>query len=148
MLVDLLEAAGMRMHGVVLQSPAMNYNSSCDISNSSTRPCTGFIPSYAASGAWFNRTTPSPPAAQIDPFMADMRTFATTRYDPAVRALLTASAQPDPALVREVSLFTGEARSDVPHLFDERRERLVQFIHLQLDREEAEVEGNLVHADF
>jgi carboxypeptidase C (cathepsin A) len=106
-LVDLLEAAGMRMHGVVLQSPAMNYNSSCDISNNSTRPCTGFIPSYAASGAWFNRTTPSPPAAQIDPFMADMRAFATTRYDPAVRAFLTANAQPDPALVRDVSLFTG-----------------------------------------
>lgn len=117
-LADLLEAAGMGLRGVVLQSPAMNYNSSCDISNNTTRPCTGFIPSYAASGAWFGRTTPSPGPAQIDPFMADMRTFASTRYDPAVRALLTSNAPPDAALVRDVSLATGPTEDQWRSVFN------------------------------
>lgn len=106
-LADLLEAAGSRLHGVVLQSPAMNYNSNCDIGSTPTIPCTGFIPSYGASGAWFNRSNPSPPAAQIDAFMGEARSLALNRYEPAVRANLTNITQPDAVLVNDLVSVTG-----------------------------------------
>ena len=106
-MADLLEAAGGRLHGVVLQSPAMNYNSNCGISASPNIPCTGYVPSYGASGAWFNLSTPSPPAAQIGPFLDNVRSLATSRYDPAVRAALSSNATPDPVLVNDMALATG-----------------------------------------
>jgi carboxypeptidase C (cathepsin A) len=109
-LADLLEAAGVRLHGVVLQSPAMNYNTNCDITTSPARPCGGFIPSYGASGAWFNRSTPSPPAAQLAPYMAQMRTLAG-RYDVAVRSFLTNITPLDPALVTDLANGTGIGES-------------------------------------
>lgn len=106
-MADLLEAAGLRLTGVVLQSPALNYNSNCGISASPTLPCTGYVPSYGASGAWFHRSNPSPPAAQIEPFIADVRALATQRYDPAVRSFLATGAQPDGALITEMVNATG-----------------------------------------
>jgi carboxypeptidase C (cathepsin A) len=108
-MADLLEAAGMRLHGVVLQSPAMNYNSNCGIADAPALPCTGYVPSFGASGAWFNRSTPSPAAAQIDPFLADVRSLATARYDPAVRAFLATNASPDAALVGDLARASGIA---------------------------------------
>ena len=39
----------VRLHGVVLQSPAMNYNSNCGISSAPTLSCAGYVPSYGAS---------------------------------------------------------------------------------------------------
>ena len=102
-MADLLEAAGTRLHGVVLQSPAMNYNSNCGIGASPNIPCSGYVPSYAASGAWFNLSTPSPPAAQIGPFLAEARSLAIDRYDPAVRA----NAPPDAVLLADLARATG-----------------------------------------
>ena len=106
-MADLLEAAGVRLHGVVLQSPAMNYNSNCGISATPTIPCTGYIPSYGASGAWFNLSTPSPSGGQLPPYLAQMRSLATDRYDPAARALLSSNVQPDAVLVNDMALATG-----------------------------------------
>ena len=106
-MADLLEAAGFRLTGVVLQSPALNYNSNCGISAAPLLPCTGYLPSYAASGAWFNRSNPSPPAAQIDPFIAGARTLASNRYDPAVRSWLATGAQPDAVLITDLVNSSG-----------------------------------------
>jgi carboxypeptidase C (cathepsin A) len=102
-MADLLEAAGTRLTGVVLQSPAMNYNSNCGIGSNPSLPCSGYVPSYAASGAWFNLSTPSPPAAQIGPFLAEARSLAIDRYDPAVRA----SAPPNAVLLTDLARATG-----------------------------------------
>lgn len=104
---DLLEAAGVRLHGVVLQSPAMNYNSNCGISAAPAIPCTGYLPSYGATGAWFNRSTPSPPPAQIPAFMGEMRPLASQRYDLAVRALLTNGVPPDAVLLTDLANASG-----------------------------------------
>jgi carboxypeptidase C (cathepsin A) len=110
-MADLLEAAGFRLHGVVLQSPAMNYNSNCGIGTSPTTPCSGYVPSFGASGAWFNLSNPSPAAAQIEPFLADVRSLAINRYDPAVRSSLATNAQPDGALVTDLVNATGIGES-------------------------------------
>jgi carboxypeptidase C (cathepsin A) len=106
-MADLLEAAGFRLTGVVLQSPALNYNSNCGISASPALPCTGYVPSYGATGAWFNRSNPSPPAAQLEPFLADVRALASNRYDPAARSWLASHVQPDGALVTDLVNATG-----------------------------------------
>ena len=110
-MADLLEAAGVRLHGVVLQSPAMNYNSNCGISSPPTLTCAGYVPSYGASGAWFNLSTPSPPAAQIAPFLADVRALAANRYEPAARSVLMTGALPDAVLVTDLTRATGIAES-------------------------------------
>ncbi|MEO7742715.1 MAG: hypothetical protein ABIR98_07255 [Usitatibacter sp.] len=107
-LADLLESAGVRLAGVVLQSPAMDYNSNCDIG--SAQPCTGFIPSYSATGAWFSLTTPAPATAELPTFLTQMRTFATTEFDPAVRAL-NAGAPPSAVLLDRMAANTGLRRT-------------------------------------
>lgn len=105
-MADLLESAGVRLHGVVLQSPAMNYNSNCGVSAAPNISCAGYLPSYGATGAWFNLSTPSPATPQIPAFMAELRPFASQRYDPAVRAFLTGTP-PDAALVTDLARVTG-----------------------------------------
>jgi carboxypeptidase C (cathepsin A) len=101
----LLESAGVRLSGVILQSPAMNYNSSCGLGRPA--PCTGFIPSYGATGAWYNLTTPAQPPATVPAFMETLRTFSTTQYDPAVRALTSQGTQPAPTLITQLVSSTG-----------------------------------------
>ena len=105
-MADLLESAGVRLHGVVLQSPALNYNNNCGISAAPNVTCGGYLPSFGATGAWFNLSTPSPPPAQIPAFMDELRPFASQRYDPAVRAFL-AGTPPDAPLVADVARVTG-----------------------------------------
>jgi carboxypeptidase C (cathepsin A) len=101
----LLEQAGVRLSGVVLQSPAMNYNSTCGLG--SPAPCTGFIPSYGATGAWYNLTTPAQAPAAIPAYMQTLRTFSTTQYDPAVRALIANGTTPAPTLITQLNASTG-----------------------------------------
>lgn len=108
-LADLLESAGVRLAGVVLQSPAMDYNSNCDIGNA--QPCTGFIPSYAATGAWFSMTTPVPAAADVPAFLTQMRNFAVTEFDPAVRAQNATGARPSAVLLDRMTANTGLRRT-------------------------------------
>ncbi len=84
-LAHLLEAAGVPLKGVVLQSPAMNYNSNCGLASGIS--CGGFLPSYGAAAAHFERTNPPVGVAALDGFMAEMRTFVAAQYDPALLAL-------------------------------------------------------------
>lgn len=110
-MADLLEAAGVRLHGVVLQSPAMNYNSNCGVGAAPTVTCAGYLPSYGATGAWFNRSTPSPAPAEIPSFMATLRPLAIERYDPAVRTFVATGALPGGSLVTDLSLASGLGES-------------------------------------
>ena len=110
-LAHLLETAGVHLHGVVLQSPAMNYSSNCGIVDG-VAICSSYLPSYAASGAWYNRANPSPAPAAIPAYMVDMRTFSTTQYDPAVRSLLGNGVAPAPALLTQLVNTTGLSLSN------------------------------------
>src|SRR5262245_16884801 len=58
-LANLLEAAGVSLSGVVLQSSVLNYNSNCGVVNT-VRNCAAYLPSYGAAGAYFRLSTPVP----------------------------------------------------------------------------------------
>jgi len=108
-LADALETAGVRLAGLVLQSPAMNYNNNCGLGESPSKSCASYVPSYGASGAWYGRSSPSPPQSGLGPFMVQGRDLATQRYGPAVTSYLASGALPDAALLTEMQDFTGLA---------------------------------------
>lgn len=58
-LVRRLQEAGIPFDGVVLQSPAMDYNSNCGV-GSAAISCAGYFPSYAATAAWHQLLQPAP----------------------------------------------------------------------------------------
>jgi len=108
-LSNLLEAAGTNLSGVVLQSSILNYNSNCGIFTRVTISCYGYLPSYAAIGAWLGLSQPPQPVSQLPAFMAQMRTVASTQYDPAARAWLASKAAPPADLVTQLVGETGMA---------------------------------------
>jgi carboxypeptidase C (cathepsin A) len=105
-MADLLEAAGVRLHGVVLQSPAMNYNSNCG-TGTPTSSCAGYLPSYGASGAWYGRSNPSPPQDQLGGLMVAGRALATQTYQPAVATWLASGALPAEPVIDALRDFSG-----------------------------------------
>ncbi|TDR76489.1 S10 family peptidase [Paludibacterium purpuratum] len=101
-LANQLEVAGTHLTGVILQSAILNYNSNADMGTGSF---SGYMPGYAAVGAFFNMVTPPP--TQLAPFLSKMRSFAAGKYEPAVQALLTSHTQPSPALLAQLQANTG-----------------------------------------
>jgi carboxypeptidase C (cathepsin A) len=106
-LADLLESAGVELAGVVLQSSVLDYNSNCALTAPITLPCTGYMPSYAATGAWYGLTTPAVPAGGLDAFLADARSLAANRYDAALRTSMSGGPGPGAPLLAELAAFTG-----------------------------------------
>ena len=104
-LAFLLETAGMRVDGVVLQSSILNYNANCGVS-SAALSCAGYLPSYGAIGAYYNLDVPNPADATLPDFIAQMRTLATTGYDPALAQFFT-GIPPSPPLLAQLSSTTG-----------------------------------------
>jgi carboxypeptidase C (cathepsin A) len=92
--------------GVVLQSSILNYNSNCGVVMPLV-PCTGFVPSYGATGAWYGRDSPNPSPAELPAFVAQMRTLAAGQYDPAVIAFLTMATPPPAPLLQQLVATTG-----------------------------------------
>ncbi|MEJ0047568.1 MAG: hypothetical protein WDN04_16670 [Rhodospirillales bacterium] len=91
-LANLLESAGVQLGGVVLQSSILNYNSNCGVVFPASGPCTGYLPSYGAVGAWYGLDNPNP--TDIAAYMATMRTFSASQYAPALGAYLGSGTQP------------------------------------------------------
>ena len=89
-LAHLLESAGVALTGLVLQSPALDYNSNC--AGASRISCAGYLPSYAAVG--FNFSLVAPPPADLASFIVQMRDLTSTRYAPAVATVLQGGAPP------------------------------------------------------
>lgn len=102
-LAFLLELAGVRVNGVVLQSSVLNYNAFCAVAIS----CAGYVPSYGAIGAYYNLDMPNPVDADLPAFVAQMRGFTTTAYDPAIVQFLTAGVAPGTGLLNQLSSMTG-----------------------------------------
>ena len=105
-LADLLEAAGVSLRGVVLQSPAMDYNSNCGI-NSTQLSCSGYLPSYGATAAWFARARPNPSAAEFPTFLTQVRAFAVGEHETVVRAWITSRVTPTPAHAERLEGLSG-----------------------------------------
>jgi carboxypeptidase C (cathepsin A) len=101
-LAGLLQRAGVMPSGLVLQSPALDYNSSCAIGG--LVHCDPFLPSYAAIGAWQGLVLPAP--ADVGSFMAQMRSVADLQYAPALAAL-DAGTPPAAGLLTLLAADTG-----------------------------------------
>jgi carboxypeptidase C (cathepsin A) len=93
-LASLLESAGVALAGVVLQSSILDYNANCGVFDTPSISCARFLPSYAAAGAWLGLVQPPEPPAQLPAYMDQVRTLASGRYDPAVRAFLGGAPPP------------------------------------------------------
>ena len=103
-LAPLLHAAGVRLDGLILQSPALNYASNCDVSDTPNISCVGYIPSYGAVGVHFVLTTPLP--TSLSGFIDELRGFTDSSYAPAVNAVLAGAAAPSNLLPR-LAGYTG-----------------------------------------
>ena len=104
-LAERLESAGVPLAGVILQSTILDYNSNCAVFAPGTVDCTGFLPSYAAVGAWFELTRPAQP--DLSAYMGEMRSFAALNYQPAVAAWLVDGLAPAPDLLGQLVDRTG-----------------------------------------
>ncbi|HEY9109013.1 MAG TPA: hypothetical protein VIN58_20225, partial [Roseateles sp.] len=97
-----LQEAGVMLDGLVLQSPAMDYNSNCGITTG--KGCSGFLPTYAAVGAFHRLTQPVP---------TDLAAWATTarNYADQVYAPALASSTPTPTIWQPLADLTGLSAS-------------------------------------
>lgn len=103
-LVNLLESAGVRVTGVMLQSAALNYNSNCGVFNPGQVSCEGYIPSYAAVAAYHkNGSLPT----DFSTVLQRAREFASGAYRSEVSAFLSNGTQPSDATVAELVTYTG-----------------------------------------
>jgi carboxypeptidase C (cathepsin A) len=103
-LANLLESAGVRVAGVMLQSAAMNYFSNCGMFNPGQVSCEGYIPSYAAVSAYHqNGSLP----ADFSSVLQRARDFAAGAYRSEVGAFLASGAPPSEASVTQLAAFTG-----------------------------------------
>ena len=112
-LARLLQEAGVMVDGVVLQSPAMDYNSNCGVIGAGN--CAAYLPTYAAIGAWHGlaglHAGSGTATADIDSYMGSMRSFTADRYAPAVTAVL-AGAAPPADMPTLLAGYTGLANLD------------------------------------
>lgn len=77
-----LQEAGVALQGLVLQSPALDYNSNCGVIGSGG--CSGYLPTYAAVGAWHRLSNPVP--NDLDAYMTELRSVTAAQYAPALQA--------------------------------------------------------------
>lgn len=104
-LAEELEASGVGVDGVVLLSSVLDYNSNCGVVDDVRSACAGYLPSYAATGAYFNRVQPAP--ADTTAFVLQAMSFADERYGPAVSAFISSAAPPQPQLITDLAALTG-----------------------------------------
>jgi len=107
LLANLLESAGVTLKGVVLQSSVLNYNSNCGVTGALSQSCAGFLPSYGATGAWYNLTNPNQTTATIPSFISSLRTFTADQYAPAAHQFLISGTPPGATLLAQLANNTG-----------------------------------------
>lgn len=103
-LANLLESAGVRLSGVIMQSPAMNYNSNCGVIDTAIS-CEGYVPTYAAIGAYHLRSAPVP--ADFGTYIVQARAFAAGAYRNAMSAFLASRIGPPVVVADQLAAFTG-----------------------------------------
>jgi carboxypeptidase C (cathepsin A) len=111
-LASVLETAGVRVNGVVLQSSILNYNTNCGVLPDTVVSCAGYVPTYGAVGAYYNLDLPNPADAVLPGFVAQMRAFTTSSYDPAIAQFLATAVAPSAALLTQLANMTGLPAAD------------------------------------
>ncbi|MBW8848681.1 MAG: peptidase S10 [Burkholderiales bacterium] len=97
-----LQEAGVMLDGLVLQSPALDYNSNCGISTG--QGCGGYLPSFATVGGFHQLTQPVP--TDVNTWATQARSYADQVYAPALQAFVTGGQQA-PALWQPLADLTG-----------------------------------------
>ncbi len=132
MLANLLEASGVKLTGIVLQSAVLNLNHNCflvsvlvdEVENgTSSASCASYLPSYAMVGTYYRRD--SSKSADWPKYAEQIRLFTKHYYSPAVNAHLTDKTLPSLGLLMMLARVTGTSeqlwRSNVnllPTTFD------------------------------
>lgn len=104
-LANLLESAGVRVTGVVLQSAALNYNSNCGVFNPGQVSCEGYLPSYAAVSAYHQNGGSLP--TDFSSVLQRVREFAAGSYRSEVGAFLASGTAPSEATLTQLATYTG-----------------------------------------
>jgi carboxypeptidase C (cathepsin A) len=102
-LANLLETAGVRVSGVLLQAPALDYNSNCGMADKLS--CAGYMPTYAAIGYYHKVGTslPSDFSSHID----KARAFAAGSYAAAAQANISAGTPLPQPVLQQIFDYTG-----------------------------------------
>lgn len=104
-LANLLESAGVRVAGVMLQSPAMNYNANCGVFNPGQVSCEGYLPSYAAVSSYYQNGGSLP--TDFSSVLQRVREFAAGPYRSEVGPFLASGAPPTDATLTQLATYTG-----------------------------------------
>jgi carboxypeptidase C (cathepsin A) len=104
-LANLLESAGVRVAGVMLQSAIMNYNTNCGVFNPGQLSCEGYLPSYAAVSAYHQNGGNLP--TDFSTVLQHVREFAAGSYRSDVSAFLAGGALPGEATLAQLASYTG-----------------------------------------
>jgi carboxypeptidase C (cathepsin A) len=104
-LANLLESAGVRVAGVMLQSAALNYNSNCGVFNPGQVSCEGYIPSYVATAAYHQNGGSLP--TDFSSVLQKAREFAAGSYRSEVGAYLAGGTPPTDATLTQLATTTG-----------------------------------------
>lgn len=104
-LANLLETAGVEISAVVLQSTILNYNANCGVLNPGTASCEGYVPTYAATGAYYQRSTPA--TTDFSAYVQQARAFSAGDYRSAMTGFLTLKTPPPASVVAQLVADTG-----------------------------------------
>ncbi len=116
-LTRLLETAGQRVHGVVELSSILDYNSNCSVNGGTpTVNCSGFIPSYAAVGEYWQLATNT--TGNLDADMATASAYADATYSFDAAHWLTTKVLPPPDHLAALQALTGLSTTVWSQQFD------------------------------
>lgn len=105
-LANLLEVAGVRLAGIVLQSAIMNYNSNCGVFEAGSGvSCAGYVPSYAASSAYHRKSATVP--TDFLGFLQEARVFAAGPYEAAGADWRNLRIVPPDSVINPLVAYTG-----------------------------------------
>ncbi|MGO4377203.1 S10 family peptidase [Pseudoduganella sp. RAF19] len=104
-LANLLESAGTKLNGIVLLSSILDYNANCGVFDPNQVSCEGYVPTYAAIGAYHHTANPLP--ADLNSYLQQARDFASGAYRTAMTPWIASRTQPPAAVTSQLNAFTG-----------------------------------------
>lgn len=116
------------LSGIVLQSPVLDYNSSCALGSSVS--CEGLLPTYAATADYYG-LLPARGKRSLEDFLVDVRAFGATSYRRVQHDIIGEIANPSEKTPQEEfleRLRTLDLREDFIHRSDARKEELLKAV--------------------
>ncbi|MDM4767859.1 peptidase S10 [Pelomonas sp. SE-A7] len=109
-LASALLSAGARLKAVVLHSAILNYNSNCGVLTPGRLSCGHYVPSYAATAAWYQRSRPVP--TSLAPFAQGVIDYMAGTAEPAIDQYLRNALPLSSAVNQQLADYTGLAAAE------------------------------------